>query len=101
MEKIILKQREAIILFFLFILIFVLISGLAIYSSKIEIESNSEIQVYNSENKYNATHIVEIENKELNNIISTETQALTTDLYKGQLYENAKNVNNKTLCVYL
>lgn len=66
-------------------------------SSKIEIESNSEIQVYNSENKYNATHIVEIENKELNNIISTETQALTTDLYKGQLYENAKNVEKKEI----
>lgn len=44
MEKIILKQREAIILFFLFILIFVLISGLAIYTSKIEIDiKNLEI----------------------------------------------------------
>lgn len=38
MEKIILKQREAIILFFLFILIFILILGLAVHTSKIGIE---------------------------------------------------------------
>lgn len=66
-------------------------------ASKVEIKTSSEIQIYNSESKFTAGHTVGIENTELNNIITSEEKVLTTDVYKGQLYENAKNAEKKEM----
>lgn len=66
-------------------------------ASIVEIETNSEISVHNSESKFMAKHLVGIENKELNNIITAKTEATSTDISKGQLYANSKNTEKKEI----
>ena len=60
-------------------------------ASIVEIETNSEISVHNSESKFMAKHLVGIENKERNNIITAKTENTSSEIYKGQLYANVKN----------
>ena len=60
-------------------------------AKKVEIEANSEISIYNTENKYTAKYKTGIENTELNGIASAEIKSNNTEIYKGQLYANTKN----------
>ena len=60
-------------------------------ASLVEIKTNSEIKLYNSLNTYTATYTKGIENKTLNNTISTQVVETSSDVYKGQLYVNAKS----------
>lgn len=64
-------------------------------ASVVEIATNSEIKLYNSLNTYTATHTKGVENKSLNNTITTQIEAVSTDIYKGQLYENVKSGETK------
>lgn len=57
-------------------------------ASKVEIVTNSEITVHNSETVYTAEYTKGIENKEPNGIITTQSKINTTEIYKGQLYSN-------------
>lgn len=66
-------------------------------ASVIEVNASSEIQVYNSENKYNATANYKIENMEPNNIIRNEITSNITEIYKGQLYANLKSEEKKNI----
>ena len=66
-------------------------------AQKIEIKTASEIQIYNGDNKYTAEHTVGIENKELNNIITSTSEVVTNDLYKGQLYANTTSSEKKEI----
>lgn len=60
-------------------------------AKKVEIETNSEISIYNTENKYTAKYKTGIENTELNGIASAEIKSNNTEIYKGQLYANTRN----------
>lgn len=57
-------------------------------ASKIEIVTNSEITLHNSETKYTAQYTKGIENKEPNGIITVKSEVETKEIYKGQLYAN-------------
>lgn len=65
-------------------------------ASEVETTTNSEITVYNSENTYLAKHIKGIENKELNNMITTQAETGNA-IYKGQLYVNVKSTEKKNI----
>lgn len=66
-------------------------------ASKVEIKSSSQITLYNLNNKYTAEHTVGIENKELNNTIMSQTQIISQEMYKGQLYANVKSTEKKNI----
>ena len=66
-------------------------------ASIVEIETNSEISIHNSESKFTARHLVGIENKELNNIITSTIEDTSAEIYKGQLYANSKNTEKKEI----
>ena len=66
-------------------------------ASRVEINTNSEILIHNSENKYTAKYTKGIENKEPNSTITNKVEAITGELYKGQLYANAKSENKKDI----
>lgn len=66
-------------------------------TSKLEITSKAEMTVYNSENVLTAESIAKLENTELNNIIVSTAKLDNTDMYKGQLYANAKSENKKEI----
>lgn len=66
-------------------------------TSKIEMKTNSEITVYSTENKFEAEHETMIENQELDNIVMSEIQLKTSNLYKGQLYVNTKIEDKKEI----
>lgn len=66
-------------------------------ASKVELTTNSEIQIYNSESKFTAMHTVGIENKELNNIIASEKIMDSAEMYKGQLYVNVTATEKKEI----
>lgn len=66
-------------------------------ASVVEIETNSEISIHNSESKFTARHLVGIENKELNNIITSTIEDTSSEIYKGQLYANSKNTEKKEI----
>ena len=57
-------------------------------ANKVEITANSEIKLHSSGNTYTAKYTKGIENQELDNTILERTEAITTELYKGQLYAN-------------
>lgn len=66
-------------------------------ASNIQIKTTSEIELYNRKSKFTAEHTTQVENKELNNIIVSETNAQTLDIYKGQLYANVKATEKKEI----
>lgn len=66
-------------------------------ASKVEFKTTSEILIYNYDNKYTASHTLGIENKEFDNIITTEINFLTNDIYKGQLYKNMQSENKQDI----
>ena len=66
-------------------------------ASVVDIETNSEISIHNSESKFTARHLVGIENKELNNIITSTIEDTSSEIYKGQLYANSKNIEKKEI----
>ena len=66
-------------------------------ASNIQIKTTSEIELYNRKSKFTAEHTTQGENKELNNIIVSETNANTLDIYKGQLYANVKSTEKKEI----
>ncbi len=67
-------------------------------TSKINITSNSEITVYNSDKKYTTTNTKEIENQELNGIITTDSEISSSGIYKGQISSNVSaQYNTKTI----
>ncbi len=66
-------------------------------ATEIEAYAESEILVHNSGNKYTAWYKHHISNKELDGIITTELETETKDLYKGQLYANAKTQTKKEI----
>jgi len=65
-------------------------------ASKLEITTNSEITLHNLSNKYTAKFTKGIENQELNNVIIGRTEITSTDIYKGQLYENIDTLYDTT-----
>ena len=67
-------------------------------ANKVEITTNSEITVHNSGTKYTAKYMKGIENQELNALITTSTQMISEELFKGQLNSTADvtyNTENK------
>ncbi len=66
-------------------------------ATELEIKAESEISVYNVENKYTASYVKGISNQELNGIITTKITTDSTDLYKGQLYANTSTENKKEI----
>lgn len=64
-------------------------------ADKIEIETNIEISVYNSKNKYTAKYKKGIENKERNNVVLEEMNTYTQNIYKGQLYANLNSKSTR------
>ena len=66
-------------------------------ASRIEVVTNSEITVHNSETKYTAQYTKGIENKELNSIITVQSQIDTEEIYKGQLYANINATEKKDI----
>lgn len=69
-------------------------------ASKLEITTNSEVKVYNSENTYKGTHTAILENQEPNNVIIGKTKIITEELYKGNLYAKIEEqYNTKTSVV--
>lgn len=66
-------------------------------ANKIEITTDSEVKVYDSENTYKETHTTTIENQEPNNVIMGKTEITTEELYKGNLYAKIEEqYNTKT-----
>ena len=63
-------------------------------ASKIEITTDSEIKLYNSENTYTRTATAEIEDVESNNTIMGRVEITTKEIYKGQLYANLETQYN-------
>lgn len=64
----------------------------------IEINSNSEIKVHNSEKTYTATYKKGIENKELNGFIRTSSEINGKGIYKEQIVSNTNvEYNTKTI----
>lgn len=61
----------------------------SVETDKIEINTASEITVYNSGTKYTATYLKGIENQEPNEIINIKSKINSSDIYKGQLQSNA------------
>ena len=57
-------------------------------TSMVEIKTNLDINVYNSNNTYKTEHLAEKSNTEKNNIVMAKPEITTTELYKGQLYAN-------------
>ena len=57
-------------------------------ASKIEITTNSEIKIYNSEKTYKEQTEKCIENQELNNVIIGKSEITTEEIYKGKIYAN-------------
>ena len=66
-------------------------------ASRVEIKTDSEILVHNSGTKYTATYTKWIENKELNSTITNRNEVITSEIYKGQLYENVNSENKKNI----
>lgn len=65
-------------------------------TSKIEINSNSEITVHNNGTKYTAKYTKGIENSEPNGIVTTESKASSEGIYKGQIASNISAQYNTT-----
>ena len=66
-------------------------------ASKVEISTDSEIELYNSENTYRGVQTATIENEEPNNIIIGRNEIITEEMYKGYIYANAEEeYNTKT-----
>ena len=66
-------------------------------ASKVEINTNSEIIVHNSETEYTATYTKVIENSEPNGIITTQSEISSSGIYKGQIASNiSAQYNTKT-----
>lgn len=63
----------------------------------VEITTNSEIAVHNSETTYTAQYVKGIENQELNGIITVSTKVNSEDIYKGQLYANVNSTVKKEI----
>ena len=78
-------------------IVITLIYNESVDASKVELTTSSEILIYNYENKYTASHMVGIENKEFDNTIISEIEFLTTDIYKGQLYSNVQAQDKKDI----
>lgn len=66
-------------------------------ASKIEMTTNSEIKLHNTENTFKATETRTNENQELNKILMERTKITTTELYKGQLYANINATEKKDI----
>lgn len=66
-------------------------------ASKVEITTNSEITVHNTETKYTATYKKGIENQEPNGIVLTQAKINTAEIYKGQLYANVTATEKKDI----
>ena len=59
-------------------------------ASKIDVNTNSEIIVHNSETKYTAKYAKGIENQETNGVITSQSAISSDGIYKGQI---ASNIN--------
>ena len=58
-------------------------------ANKVEITTNSEITVHNSNTKYTAKYMKGIENQEPNALITSSAKMVSEELFKGQLNSNA------------
>lgn len=65
-------------------------------ANKIEINTNSELTVYNSGTKYTAKYTKGIENDEPNGIITTQSKITSSGIYKGQIASNINAQYNTT-----
>lgn len=67
-------------------------------TSNVEIKTNSEITVHNSETKYTAEYTKGIVNQEPNGIILTQSQISSSGIYKGQIaYNVSAKYNTNTI----
>ncbi len=71
--------------------------GANVDTSAVEITTNLDINVYNSNKTYKTEHSTESANMGLNNTILTNPEITTTELYKGQLYANTVADENKNV----
>ena len=62
-----------------------------------KLKINTEIEVYNSSNKFSKESTLNVSEQEISNIIATEIDLDQTETYKGQLYANAKTNNKKEI----
>ena len=66
-------------------------------ASTIELTTNTELMLYGYSDPFTASSTREIEGKTLNKTITTQIEANTENIYKGQLYVNAKSENVKDI----
>lgn len=64
-------------------------------TNKINITTNSEITLYNTETKYTAKDTKEIENNEPNGLITIQSEINSSELYKGQVASNISTKYNR------
>ena len=65
-------------------------------ASKLEVNADSEITVYNNGAKYTAKYTKGIENSEPNGIVSTQSNISSQGIYKGQIASNISAQYNTT-----
>ncbi len=82
-------------------LVVTLIYEESVDASRVEINTNSEITVHNSETKYTATYTKGIENSEPNGIITTQSKISSSGIYKGQIASNISAQYNTTTTLRL
>ncbi|MCI8273786.1 MAG: hypothetical protein HFJ55_06895 [Clostridia bacterium] len=63
-------------------------------ANAISVTTNTEIELYNAEEKKTATDTKTIENQTVNKTITTQIERDSEEIYKGQLYVNAKTEAN-------
>ena len=76
--------------------IFTFIYDESVDATKIDVNADSEIIVYNTESKYTAKYNNGIEKQEPNGVITTESQMNSDGIYKGQIASNIDTQYNTT-----
>ena len=62
-----------------------------------ELKTNTEIELYNTENKFSKETSAIVGTEELSNVVVSEIELDNTETYKGQLYANTKTEDKKEI----